>query len=115
MFELLLLAALWGASFLFMRMGATEFGPLALVFLRVAETSTDGPKVKTQRAADTGGAGRAHFEQVVDHAATAIRSETFTATPGKHCSFCPLQSACPAKVFEGLAGDVPGEGGADAD
>jgi drug/metabolite transporter (DMT)-like permease len=35
-FELLLLAALWGASFLFMRMGAAEFGPVALVFLRVA-------------------------------------------------------------------------------
>jgi drug/metabolite transporter (DMT)-like permease len=35
-FELLLLGALWGASFLFMRMGAVEFGPLALVFVRVA-------------------------------------------------------------------------------
>ncbi|MBL8324842.1 MAG: DMT family transporter [Rubrivivax sp.] len=34
--ELLLLGALWGASFLFMRMGAVEFGPFALVFLRVA-------------------------------------------------------------------------------
>ena len=34
--ELLLLAALWGASFLFMRLGAAEFGPVALVFLRVA-------------------------------------------------------------------------------
>ena len=34
--ELLLLGALWGASFLFMRMGATEFGPIALSFLRVA-------------------------------------------------------------------------------
>ena len=34
--ELLLLGALWGASFLFMRMGAAEFGPLALVFVRVA-------------------------------------------------------------------------------
>ena len=34
--ELLLLGALWGASFLFMRMGATEFGPIALVFVRVA-------------------------------------------------------------------------------
>lgn len=32
--ELLLLAALWGASFLFMRIGAPEFGPLALVFVR---------------------------------------------------------------------------------
>lgn len=34
--RLVLLGALWGASFLFMRMGAGEFGPLALVFLRVA-------------------------------------------------------------------------------
>ena len=37
--DLLLLAALWGASFLFMRMGAAEFGPAALVFLRVAGAS----------------------------------------------------------------------------
>jgi drug/metabolite transporter (DMT)-like permease len=33
--ELLLLAALWGASFLFMRLGAAEFGPVALAALRV--------------------------------------------------------------------------------
>ena len=33
--ELVLLAALWGASFLFIRMGASEFGPLALAWLRV--------------------------------------------------------------------------------
>lgn len=37
--DLLLLAALWGASFLFMRLGAHEFGPVALVFLRVAGAS----------------------------------------------------------------------------
>ena len=34
--ELLLLAALWGGSFLFMRIAAPAFGPIALVFLRVA-------------------------------------------------------------------------------
>lgn len=34
--ELVLLAALWGGSFLFMRIGAPEFGPVALVFVRVA-------------------------------------------------------------------------------
>jgi drug/metabolite transporter (DMT)-like permease len=34
--ELLVLAALWGASFLFMRLGASAFGPVALVFLRCA-------------------------------------------------------------------------------
>jgi drug/metabolite transporter (DMT)-like permease len=33
--ELLLLAALWGASFLFMRLGAAEFGPVTLSALRV--------------------------------------------------------------------------------
>lgn len=37
--DLLALAALWGASFLFMRMGAVEFGPLALVFVRVGGAS----------------------------------------------------------------------------
>lgn len=34
--ELLGLAALWGASFLFVRMGAAEFGPIALAAMRVA-------------------------------------------------------------------------------
>ena len=33
--ELLLLAGLWGASFLFMRLGAGEFGPVALAAVRV--------------------------------------------------------------------------------
>jgi drug/metabolite transporter (DMT)-like permease len=33
--ELLTLAGLWGASFLFMRMGAAQFGPVALSFVRV--------------------------------------------------------------------------------
>lgn len=32
--DLLLLAALWGASFLFMKLGALEFGPAPLVLLR---------------------------------------------------------------------------------
>lgn len=34
--ELLLLAAIWGSSFLFMRVAAPEFGPLALIAVRVA-------------------------------------------------------------------------------
>lgn len=37
--DLLLLAALWGASFLFMKLGALQFGPAPLVFLRVAGAS----------------------------------------------------------------------------
>jgi len=34
--ELLLLAAIWGASFLFMRVAAPEFGPIPLIEIRVA-------------------------------------------------------------------------------
>ena len=37
--DLLLLGALWGASFLFMRLGAADFGALPLVFVRVAVAS----------------------------------------------------------------------------
>jgi drug/metabolite transporter (DMT)-like permease len=37
--ELLLLAAIWGASFLFMRLGAGEFGAVPLSWLRVAGAS----------------------------------------------------------------------------
>lgn len=37
--ELTLLAAIWGASFLFMRLGAHEFGPVALAALRVGGAS----------------------------------------------------------------------------
>jgi drug/metabolite transporter (DMT)-like permease len=35
LFDFTLLAALWGASFLFMRVGAPEFGPVALIAMRV--------------------------------------------------------------------------------
>ncbi|SEL08401.1 Permease of the drug/metabolite transporter (DMT) superfamily [Roseateles sp. YR242] len=37
--ELILLAAIWGASFLFMRIAAPEFGPVATAFVRVAGAS----------------------------------------------------------------------------
>jgi drug/metabolite transporter (DMT)-like permease len=37
--ELMLLAALWGGSFLAMRVAAPDFGPFALVFVRVAGAS----------------------------------------------------------------------------
>lgn len=38
--DLVVLAALWGGSFLFMRVAAPEFGPLALIELRVAIAAT---------------------------------------------------------------------------
>lgn len=37
--ELVLLAAIWGSSFLFMRLGAHEFGPIAMAALRVGGAS----------------------------------------------------------------------------
>jgi drug/metabolite transporter (DMT)-like permease len=37
--ELVTLAALWGASFLFMKLGAAEFGPVALSFVRTLGAS----------------------------------------------------------------------------
>ncbi len=37
--ELVLLAAIWGASFLFMRVGSPEFGPVVFMFLRTAIAS----------------------------------------------------------------------------
>ena len=37
--ELVLLGAIWGAAFLFMRLGALDFGPLALVFIHVSGAS----------------------------------------------------------------------------
>jgi drug/metabolite transporter (DMT)-like permease len=37
--ELFTLAAIWGAAFLFMRMGAAEFGPVALAAVRVVGAS----------------------------------------------------------------------------
>lgn len=39
LFELVCLAALWGGSFLFTRLGAAEFGPVALSFVRVLGAS----------------------------------------------------------------------------
>ena len=38
-FKLILLSAIWGGSFLFMRVAAPEFGPVVLVWLRVAIAS----------------------------------------------------------------------------
>ncbi|ALT76957.1 DMT family transporter [Paucibacter sp. KCTC 42545] len=39
LFELFALAAIWGATFLFMRLGAHEFGPLVMAALRVTVAS----------------------------------------------------------------------------
>ena len=58
--DLLLLGALWGASFLFMRMGTAEFGPVALVFLRVAGASL--LLVPLMLAKGQGAAWRSHWK-----------------------------------------------------
>lgn len=61
--ELLTLAALWGGSFLFMRVAAPQFGPVALIALRVAIASCFLLPVLTWR----GGLGalRAHWPHLL--------------------------------------------------
>lgn len=105
------------------RSGAVEQLPNAetvdagLVFLRVAagSKSPTKPKVSTQRAADSGSNGDAHFARLVTQSVDTIRAEKFTATPGEHCTFCPLKSACPAHISEGFSATAVEDGGADAD
>ena len=41
--ELLGLAAIWGSSFLFMRLAAPAFGPVALAFIRVLGAAAPVP------------------------------------------------------------------------
>jgi drug/metabolite transporter (DMT)-like permease len=55
--DLLLLGAIWGASFLFMRLGAAEFGPVALAFVRVAGAALLVPLMLLRRQ---GAAWRTH-------------------------------------------------------
>jgi drug/metabolite transporter (DMT)-like permease len=60
--DLLLLGALWGASFLFMRMGAADFGAAPLVFVRVAGASLVLVPLLLLRG--QGGAVRAHWRAI---------------------------------------------------
>ena len=61
--DLVVLGAIWGASFLFMRLGAGEFGPIALAFLRVAGASLMLLPLLIQRGEF--GALRAHWRAIV--------------------------------------------------
>lgn len=59
--ELFLLAAIWGASFLFMRVATPEFGPIALIALRVGiATLVLLPVLRTAQA-------RGHFRSRLWH------------------------------------------------
>jgi drug/metabolite transporter (DMT)-like permease len=64
--ELLTLAALWGGSFLFMRVAAPQFGPVALIALRVAIASCFLLPVLALRGGLGGlGALRAHWPHLL--------------------------------------------------
>jgi drug/metabolite transporter (DMT)-like permease len=60
--ELVALAAIWGASFLFMRLAAPEFGPVALTALRVAGAALFLLPLLAWRSA--GGAMRTHWKPI---------------------------------------------------
>ena len=57
--ELLLLAAIWGASFLFMRVASPEFGPIPLIEMRVAIAAVFLLAVLAWRAGLSGLRGKA--------------------------------------------------------
>ena len=57
--ELLFLAALWGGSFLFMRVASPEFGPIPLIEIRVAIAATFLLMVLAWRAGLSGLRGKA--------------------------------------------------------
>jgi drug/metabolite transporter (DMT)-like permease len=62
-FEFILLAAIWGGSFLLMKLGATEFGPFATAFLRVLFASLFLLPLLVWRG--QGGALRAKFKPIM--------------------------------------------------
>jgi len=61
--ELVLLAVIWGASFLLMRLGAADFGPVALAFVRVTGASLMLLPLLAWRG--QGGALRHHWRPIV--------------------------------------------------
>jgi drug/metabolite transporter (DMT)-like permease len=70
--ELVLLAALWGASFLLMRIGAPEFGPVALMALRVGIAAVVLAPVVVLRAGMSGLRGRLRAVFIVGAINSAI-------------------------------------------
>lgn len=92
LFELLLLAALWGASFLFMRLGAGEFGPVALAAVRVGVASL--ALLPLALAAGQGAALRQHWRAI------AVVGISNSALPFLAYSFAALSiTAGLASVF----------------
>lgn len=90
--ELLLLAALWGASFLFMRLGAGEFGPVALAAVRVGLASA--ALLPLALVAGQGGALRRHWRDI------AIVGISNSALPFLAYSFAALSiTAGLASIF----------------
>ncbi|MGA0612709.1 DMT family transporter [Caldimonas sp. KR1-144] len=90
--ELLLLAALWGASFLFMRLGAGEFGPVALAAVRVGLASL--ALLPLALAAGQGTALRQHWRAI------AVVGISNSALPFLAYSFAALSiTAGLASVF----------------
>ena len=90
--EFVFLASLWGASFLFMRMGAAEFGPIATAGLRVALATALADAVAHLEAR---GVPRAVIAQGL--ALAGIAGEGRAGTPG------PVEEAVARRCLSALA------------
>lgn len=84
---------------------ATDNVDAGLVLVSI-DAGTRNPEAKVMRQ----GALPADSEASIAAAAATIRDEKFIARPGKHCDWCQLQIACPAKVRAGI-GDAEGGDG----
>jgi len=66
-----------------------------LVHLRInARTNDTSAKVQQQPAFPD---GREVLDAALEHAVRVIDDESFVATPGDACQYCPFTSSCPAQ------------------
>ena len=85
--ELIALAALWGGSFLFMRIAAPAFGPIALAFLRVAGAALLLVPLLAARG-ELGGAAPA-LARRSPSSASSTRPCPSSASPTRRCRSTP--------------------------
>ena len=94
--EFIALAALWGASFLFMRLGAAEFGPVTLSALRVGLATLvllpllfwRGQAVDRLPHVDRLGADERLHRRRQDHRGACSRASTTSST---RCAAAPIR------------------------
>ena len=115
--ELVLLAALWGASFLFMRLGAHEFGPVVLAAVRVGLAANLEFPVELlewmedyrEHADESAIRQPGIFEPAIEPPADATRSERFAAWTGRQprVAYVPMRDHAATPSSAAAASAMP--------